>query len=315
MDHETALRRIADEHGTFLRRDVLALGLDDATIRRALRARRWARVRHGAYQFTEIWAAASPEERHVMTARAVLRVGGVRLALSHVTAAAVHGLDLWDLPLDLVHVTRLDGGAGRTDAGVKHHEGLCLDADLVRVGGTLATTPVRAALESALLGGVERGLVVVDAGLRRGLFTPGQLAAQHALMERWPGSQPLHLVTRLADGGSGSVGESRTRYLCWSQGLPMPRLQFEVYGGGRLVGITDFAWPEHGLLGEFDGRVKYGRLLRPGETAGDAVFREKRREDELRRVTGWRMVRLTWDDLGQRRRTAEMIRAMLAPAA
>jgi hypothetical protein len=35
---------------------------------------------------------------------------------------------------------------------------------------------------------------------------------------------------------------------------------------GNLIGITDFGWPRRGLVGEFDGKVKYGRLphLKPG---------------------------------------------------
>ena len=50
------------------------------------------------------------------------------------------------------------------------------------------------------------------------------------------------------------------------------------------------------LLGEFDGAVKYGRLLRPGESPGDAVVREKRREDGLREL-GFDMIRWGWSDL------------------
>jgi len=56
------------------------------------------------------------------------------------------------------------------------------------------------------------------------------------------------------------------------------------------VGRSDFGWEEQRTLGEFDGRVKYGRLLRPGETAADTVYREKRREDALR-DQGWQLVR------------------------
>jgi hypothetical protein len=39
--------------------------------------------------------------------------------------------------------------------------------------------------------------------------------------------------------------------------------------------------------------VTYGRLLRPGQEPGDAVFEEKRREDALR-DQGWGMVRWVW---------------------
>ena len=52
------------------------------------------------------------------------------------------------------------------------------------------------------------------------------------------------------------------------------------------------------MLGEFDGQVKYGRLLRPGQAPGDAVFDEKRREDALR-DEGWGMIRWVWDELGR----------------
>ncbi len=315
MGIEAALRAISDRHGSFFRHEAVALGVDDRMLRRETRAGRLVRIRHGAYTFADEWSARDGVERHALVARAVTRSLGPVVAASHHSATALHGMTLWDVPLEIAHVTRLDGGAGRTESGVSHHEGLCLDGDVVTVDGTLAVTPVRAALESASLSGVERGLATVDSGLRSRLFTPEQLRVQHALMRSWPASQSLHLVVPLADGRSGSVGESRAKYLFWSQGLPMPVQQFEVYERGVLVGVTDFAWPECRLLGEFDGRVKYERYLRPGEDPGDAVFREKQREDALRRVTGWRVVRLVWADLSHPARTAALIRSMLAQAA
>jgi hypothetical protein len=135
-------------------------------------------------------------------------------------------------------------------------------------------------------------------------------------MRSWPATIGLQIAVRLADPRPESVGESRSRYLFYSQGIPMPELQFEVYDAhGTLIGITDFAWPAYRLLGEFDGRVKYGRLLRPGEEPGDAVFREKRREDALRSVTGWSMVRLVWSDLDRPAATAARVREMLGLSA
>lgn len=314
-DIDTALSAIADRYGVFLRREAVALGVEDRAIRRAVREGRWVRVRHGAYAMRAGWEGRDDQGRHGLLTRAVMRSLGSRVAASHHSACVLHGIELWGVALDVAHVTRLDGGAGRTEADVVHHEGLCLTEDVTRLDDLQVIRPVRAALESASLSGVERGLVAVDSGLRQGLFTPPELAAQHDLMQSWPSSRHLHLVTRLADARSESVGESRSRFLFWSQGLPMPQLQFDVRDRGRLIGTTDFAWPEHGLLGEFDGRVKYGRFLREGEDPGDAVFREKRREDALRRVTGWGMVRLTWADLHQAARTAGMVRSMLDQAA
>jgi very-short-patch-repair endonuclease len=91
------------------------------------------------------------------------------------------------------------------------------------------------------------------------------------------------------------VGESRSRVLLDRARLPAPVLQWEV-PARRWVGRTDFAWPELRTVGEFDGRVKYGRLLRPGQEPGDVVFDEKRREDAIRDA-GFQVVRWVWADL------------------
>ena len=83
---------------------------------------------------------------------------------------------------------------------------------------------------------------------------------------------------------------------------------------GEVVAVVDFAWPELGLFLEFDGKIKYEKLLKDGESASDVVVREKRREDLIRELTGWRCIRLVWADLERPERTAQRIRAMLFPA-
>jgi hypothetical protein len=310
-DIEVALRAISASTGVFLRREAIELGLEDRELRRGVRRGELVKVRHGAYLHTDEWSQLDDAGRLAVLTKAVLRTLGDRVAASHHSGCALYGMDLWDVPTDVAHVTRLDGGAGRTENDLVHHEGLMIAGDVRSLGSLRITLPARAALESALLSGVERGLVTVSSGLRNELFDEDELMAQQQLMQSWPDSRHLQVVGRLADGRLGSVAEARTLFLLWSQGLPMPELQFEVRDGRRLVGITDFAWPEHKLIVEFDGRAKYERYLRPGEEPGDAVFREKRREDDLRRVTGWRVLRLTWADLADPARTAAMIRAEL----
>jgi hypothetical protein len=314
-DVDTALRAITAASGAFLRREAIELGLEDRDLRRGVRRGQLVKVRHGAYVHIEDWSPLDEVARHVVLTRTALRTLGDRVAASHHSGAALFGMALWDVPLSVTHVTRMDGGAGRTEGDIVHHEGLMLGSDVERLGAVHVMRPVRSALESAALSGVERGLVTVNSGLHAGLFDEEELFAQQRLMQSWPSSRHLHLVTRLADRRAESVGESRALFLFWSQGLPRPELQLEIRDGGRIVGIVDFAWPEHELLVEFDGRVKYGRHLRPGEEPGDAVFREKRREDDLRRVTGWRVIRLTWADLAEPVRTATMLRAAMRQVA
>ena len=104
-----------------------------------------------------------------------------------------------------------------------------------------------------------------------------------------------------------------SRVLLADQGLLPTELQLVVHGQDGPLGRVDFAWPEHRTLAEFDGRIKYGRLLRPGEDVGEAVFREKHREDLLRDL-GWQVVRWIWADLDEPRVIADRVRRAFARA-
>jgi len=310
------LRILAQANGCFTRAQALHAGLDDNAIRLALKVGLWTRVRWGVYTFTDLWTEQDEVARHLAAAQSVARKLGPSVALSHVSAALDHGLLVWGADLSTVHVTRLDGGAGRTEAGVQHHEGFCVDSDVIEKDGYLLVKPVRAALESAALTSSEAAVATLDSGLHLKRFTPAELDETFGLMQHWPGALHLQFAVRFADGRAESVGESRARYLCYAHGLPAPELQFHVYDErGILAGITDMVWRDHRLLGEFDGKVKYGRLLMPGEEPGDAVFREKRREDTLRRLTDFSMIRLTWADLYRGAETAARIHGLMRRAA
>jgi hypothetical protein len=302
--------------GLITRAEALAQGYDDKAIKRLLRSKSLARVRNGAYLPYPIWAESDLFARHRYRAIAVSLKLGSRVALSHVTAAALLGMDLWNAPLDDVHVTRLDGATGRHERGLVHHEGRLLPEDCVNVDGLLLTAPARTVLDTAALVGQERGLVVADSALHRGLTSVDELAAVHSRMARWPGTLNCHMVVRLADGRAESPGETRVRHLCFRHGLPLPILQYEVRDArGQLIGICDFAWPEYGVIGEFDGKVKYGELVAPGKTPTDVLFAEKRREDRIREVTGFRVIRMTWSDLERPHALVARLRGVLHGAA
>lgn len=310
------LRTIEATRGVFTRAEILDLGYGDRFIRQALRAKLLVRVRHGAYCFLDTWHAATVEQQHLIRARAVLRSLGDRVTLSHTSALLAHGIAVWGADLTNVHVTRLDGASGRQEGDVTHHEGVLRDGDVIEKGGMLTTTGARAVVEAGTVLSVESGMVSMDSALHLQLATPEELDAELAFMGRWPFTQHLQLVRRLADGRAESPGESRSRYLFWQRGLPAPDLQVEVRDeNGVLIGITDFGWRKHRVFGEFDGRVKYGRLLKPGQEPGDVVFAEKRREDRIREITGFTVVRLTWTDLGQPATTAARFAKQLGIAA
>ncbi|HEY8587955.1 MAG TPA: hypothetical protein VIL55_00245 [Naasia sp.] len=108
------------------------------------------------------------------------------------------------------------------------------------------------------------------------------------------GWRRVQRVIDFANPLSESPGESLSRVLFEELGLPAPLLQREFRDARGLIGRVDFWWPEQGVIGEFDGRVKYlGRY--PGAPE-DALWREKVREDRLRAVAP-RVARWVWSDL------------------
>ena len=64
----------------------------------------------------------------------------------------------------------------------------------------------------------------------------------------------------------------------------------------RALGTAGFGWPEHGVVGEFDGGIRYGRVLRAGQVRAEAVVAEQRREDRMRAVLEG-VVRWVWAEL------------------
>lgn len=296
----------------FLRRDAIADGYTDRAIRALVKAGVWHRVRHGAYVSGLLWSELDAVERHRVRARAVLRTAHPSTVLSHVSAAIEHGAPVWGVDLEIVHVTRTDGQPRRREAGVVHHTGLLPEEDLVEVNGVPATAVLRVAAEMTTVTGVESALVSVDALLRMAGADNGEVAARQATVNRWPYSLASQVVFRLADPRHESPGESRTAYFCWQQHLPKPDPQVEIRDeDGVLVARVDFAWRAFGVYLEFDGKEKYYRFRREGETLDEFLMREKRREELICRLTGWTCIRIGWAELHQPHTLARRIRAIL----
>jgi len=150
--------------------------------------------------------------------------------------------------------------------------------DLAR---TLPMTQAVAAGDRALVLGLTRE--ELDAGL--------------LTMERWPGIRAARRAVDFLDVRSESPGDSVSRVRLMEEGLPRPEPQQEIFGrDGRLVARVDFGWKEHKTVGEFDGKIKYGRLLKPGQRIEDVLFEEKLREDAVRDL-GLQVVRWISRDL------------------
>ena len=119
------LRFICEQDGFFTRAMARDVGYDDKAVDSMIRSGVWHRFRRAYYSFADLWSTLDDVERHRVRSRAVLHSLGEAVALSHVSGAVAHGIDIWGVDLARVHVTRLDGGAGRVEGDVVHHVGVC----------------------------------------------------------------------------------------------------------------------------------------------------------------------------------------------
>lgn len=303
-----SLRQITKQAGFFTRTEALAAGCTINDIRTAVRLGEWHRLRKGAYVFADEWASLEHTSRHRLRTRAAVRTLGADVAVSHASGVIAHAIDDWRLDLTRIHVTRLDGRSGRIIGDVVQHERGKGDLEIRNVAGIRVLEPQRCVLQAAVHLDPEAAFCLLESGLRSKQFDRAELETAYAALHARHRMGRLQPLIALAGPRSGSVAESRASWLFDQAGLPRPEQQWEVHRpDGSLVGVVDWVWHEWRLIVEFDGKVKYsGRF---GQTGTDALFAEKRREDEIRELTGYRIIRLTWEDLENPERTIARIRA------
>ena len=268
-------------------RDLAADGFSPGELARMIRAGQLVRLRRGAYAEPPE-GELDPRAAHLRLLEATVPQCGPAVVVSHTSAAALHELPVWREHLSRVHLTRNRHGGGRTRRWVQVHGVPLPESDVVESGGFRATGLAR---------------TVVDLGCSLPLAQA--VAAGDLALTRIDRAEITEVLDRRSDrhrcGACAvalSAGESLSRVVFHLARLPTPELQFSVFTPeGRFVGRSDFGWPDFGVLGEFDGKRKYGELLRkPGQSAEEVLIAEKRREDQLR-DTGWVVVRWMWQDL------------------
>ena len=316
MSSSTGLRATATATATgpVTADDARASGLAGEDLRRAARTGSLVRVRHGAYVPTATWTSADHAERHRLLVRAAARTLSSPV-FGHASAAAVWRLPLLEgWPSD-VHVLVPDARGTPSTRGVRRHR-VAVVPEIRVVGGVRVTTAARTVVDLARTGSFARGLVLADDALRRRRVTPDDLTRELVAAGSGRGVRRARRVADEADARSESPGESLSRARMIELGLPRPVLQHEVRDRRGLVGRVDFFWESLGVVGEFDGRLKY-RADGVGDrtAAEDRVWAEKRREDRLR-AAGLRVVRWTWQDALDPARLARVLSgADLLPAA
>ncbi|GAA2179426.1 hypothetical protein GCM10009785_06050 [Brooklawnia cerclae] len=273
--------------------ELMDAGLSPADVRSMVRDGALSHPRHGGYLRGAL--PDDPDARHLVLVRTTLPALGPGAVLSHASAAVMWGLPVPRRLLGRVHVTRDRASGGRATKTLWTHARPLRDDDVVELQGMRVTSLARTVIDLAGLCEPDEALWVVDAGWR--LLTSSEPLRDEAALGRRRGSRTIAWALDHADPLAESPGESESRYWMITCGVPRPLLQHEIRDdAGRLLARADFAWPDLGVLGEFDGLVKYGRLVPPGRTARDVIAQEKRRENRLLRQEWW-IHRWMWDDL------------------
>src|SRR5918998_74827 len=256
-----------------LSRDFAARGFSPDELARMTRDGELVHLRRGAYA-EPAGPDQDPRLAHLRLIEATLSQCGSGAVVSHTSAAVVHDLPVWSEHLDRVHLTRDRRGGGRTRRWVCVHGSPLDAADVVETGGWPVTSLARTVVDLGCMLPLVQAVAAGDPALAR--RERGEIETVLKGQAGRTGIGRARRAVELLDPRSESAGESFSRIVFHLAGLP---------------------WPEFGVLGEFDGKKKYGRLLRkPGQTAEDVLVEEKRREDRLRAL-GWIVIRWVWSDL------------------
>lgn len=283
--------------GYFTRDDLRLLCIDPDAVAQLLRAGHVRKVRYGAYAVARRYDPLSADEKYRARCWAVADKLAPRAVLCGLSSLAVQHKPLVGFDLTDVHVVRLDGKTGRKQAGVTHRSFPVTEADLVQVDGRLVTSEARAIWEAGVRGHPRSTLVLMDHALHSETVSHEALARTGEEFAAWEGSGAPRIAMSLADHRSESPGESVARWMFHAYSLPMPELQYVVADAdGVALGRSDYVWEDYRTLGEFDGKVKYGRGFVEGKEPEDVVEDERTRERAMCQQR-FGMLRFLWRDV------------------
>lgn len=217
------------------------------------------------------------------------------------TAAALYGFDTENTVA--IHV--LDPGVRmRPTVGLMVHQrhGARLDS----VAGRLATAPAWTAVEVARQLRRPRALATLDAALHSKQCTRNEIEIAVAEQRGRRGIVAVRELLPFTDGRAESAMESEARLVMIDNGLPVPELQYPIYGRDGELWRVDFAWPQARVAAEYESIDWHA-----GRTE---MLNDKVRSAGIQEV-GWTIVPIVITDVRrQPRRMVERIASHLRRA-
>ena len=246
--------------GVFTAAQARAVGHTDSQLQVLRRRKILVSVRRGVYAWSAVYVSADPQTQHRIACAAVrLTPGGAGGAEPSERRRHPWTGDARRRPVDVVHVTRGDTSGARQEAGVHHHVAEIPDEHVARSVRMLSTSPPslgpRSTSPAAPIG---TSALSPPSTLPCGWAFRCPSCAQSSIAAA-AGRARASSSTALdfADGRAANPGESWSRVVLASAGS---RTRRPAGGGLRRrrasIGYVDFGWK--GVVGEFDGRYKYG---------------------------------------------------------
>lgn len=268
-----------------------------------LRDRRWNRPFAGVRSFDEV-------EDVEQLARAYLSKMRSGAFFSHTTSAILHGM--W-LPLDVqrrleLHVSVPPDLRAPRDRLVQGHHLIARPGLVQTRNGLRVAAPWETWCQLATILGLRDLVTAGESLLAKNrparLRIPALVAAVNA------GGRPrralLERALPLLREGTRSAKESELRRLLVAAGLPEPEINGDVLDGeGIRIGECDLVYRGLRIAIEYEGEDHFTK--RQG--------RKDTRKYELLRASGWTVIRVVQEDLGDPERLVARVRAAMAAAA
>lgn len=240
--------------------------------------------------FRSTYAVGHPAVGRLGLMQAAVLAAGPSAILSHRSAAELLGLSdtqarLVDLVVPSQRGRKIDGirwhrvPAPRSREVTLRHGIRCttVSRTLVDLAGSIGTSRLRGLVQEAA---VQRSLDPTDIDRVLGRARRRGAPALRALLAPWR-------ITREGTPKLRSRLEATLWPLLVQGGLPIPRSNVRL----RLHGVpieVDFLWAEERLVVETDGAATH---------ATPQAFGEDRRRDQLLLAAGYRVIRVTWEQL------------------
>jgi hypothetical protein len=286
---DRALARIArNQHGLFTTAQAVEVGLNSGVVSRRLAAAHYERRWPGVYA-----VAGSPDRREARYLAALLLLGG-DAALSHATAASVHGLE-HRLAEDAIHLTvRQRTFTPRITLRVHRSVAFTAD-DVVQIDGLRVTSVTWTLGDLARLVDEERLRRLVSAAVRDGRTGAERLRALLARRRQLPGRARLaRIVDELSPLEAVTRGELESLFLRVMDraGLPPDAMNHPVRDVAGRRREFDAVYLQERLPIELDSRAFHGTLL---------DWHDDLRRENTIKLAGWRdPLRFSYADLRDR---------------